>query len=66
MAVRSSATTEDLAEASFAGQQDTYLNVKGNEILIDNIKNVLRRCLLQEQLITESKKDSNMSRRVWQ
>ncbi len=38
VAVRSSATTEDLAEASFAGQQDTYLNVKGNEILIDNIK----------------------------
>ena len=28
VAVRSSATTEDLAEASFAGQQDTYLNVK--------------------------------------
>ena len=28
VAVRSSATTEDLADASFAGQQDTYLNVK--------------------------------------
>ncbi|MEK6844635.1 MAG: phosphoenolpyruvate synthase, partial [Nanoarchaeota archaeon] len=38
VAVRSSATTEDLAEASFAGQQDTYLNVKGNEELMDNIK----------------------------
>ena len=29
MAVRSSATAEDLATASFAGQQDTYLNVRG-------------------------------------
>jgi pyruvate, water dikinase len=32
-AVRSSATAEDLPDASFAGQQDTYLNVKGHENL---------------------------------
>ena len=38
VAVRSSATTEDLAEASFAGQQDTYLNIKGNDNLITNVK----------------------------
>ncbi len=38
VAVRSSATTEDLAEASFAGQQDTYLNVKGNSDLLKNIR----------------------------
>jgi len=38
VAVRSSATTEDLAEASFAGQQDTFLNVKGNAQLLDHIK----------------------------
>ena len=38
VAVRSSATTEDLAEASFAGQQETFLNVKGNDDLIDSIK----------------------------
>ncbi|GAH55404.1 unnamed protein product, partial [marine sediment metagenome] len=38
VAVRSSATTEDLAEASFAGQQDTYLNVKGEPELITSIK----------------------------
>ncbi|MEK6945225.1 MAG: phosphoenolpyruvate synthase [Nanoarchaeota archaeon] len=38
VAVRSSATTEDLAEASFAGQQDTYLNVKGRSDLIINVK----------------------------
>ena len=31
VAVRSSATAEDLPEASFAGQQDTYLNVQGTE-----------------------------------
>ncbi|HEY8768868.1 MAG TPA: PEP/pyruvate-binding domain-containing protein [Dehalococcoidia bacterium] len=30
VAVRSSATAEDLAEASFAGQQDTYLNIEGD------------------------------------
>lgn len=38
VAVRSSATTEDLAEASFAGQQDTYLNVKGEKALIKHVK----------------------------
>ncbi|MEK6840728.1 MAG: phosphoenolpyruvate synthase [Nanoarchaeota archaeon] len=38
VAVRSSATTEDLAEASFAGQQETFLNVKGNDDLLVSIK----------------------------
>lgn len=38
VAIRSSATTEDLAEASFAGQQDTYLNIKGNANLINHVK----------------------------
>ncbi len=38
VAVRSSATTEDLADASFAGQQDTYLNIKGEDQLIKAIK----------------------------
>jgi len=38
VAVRSSATTEDLAEASFAGQQDSFLNVKGNQELLTHIK----------------------------
>jgi pyruvate,water dikinase len=33
-AVRSSATAEDLPDASFAGQQDTYLNVRGHEALL--------------------------------
>ncbi|WP_031517255.1 phosphoenolpyruvate synthase [Desulfofalx alkaliphila] len=37
-AVRSSATAEDLPSASFAGQQDTYLNIRGPEQLIKAIK----------------------------
>lgn len=38
VAVRSSATAEDLADASFAGQQETFTNVKGNHELINSIK----------------------------
>lgn len=41
VAVRSSATAEDLPTASFAGQHDTYLNVRGETLLIDAYK----RCL---------------------
>jgi len=37
-AVRSSATAEDLPDASFAGQQDTYLNISGEESLIDAVQ----------------------------
>ncbi len=37
VAVRSSATAEDLAEASFAGQQDTYLNVLGRDAVLDAV-----------------------------
>ncbi len=40
VAVRSSATAEDLPNASFAGQQDTYLNVSGNEQLLIVCKRV--------------------------
>jgi pyruvate,water dikinase len=36
-AVRSSATAEDLPTASFAGQQDTYLNIIGKEAILRNI-----------------------------
>jgi pyruvate,water dikinase len=41
VAVRSSATAEDLPTASFAGQHDTFLNVQGEEMLLD----ACRRCL---------------------
>ncbi|MCH5586404.1 phosphoenolpyruvate synthase [Shimazuella sp. AN120528] len=37
-AVRSSATAEDLPSASFAGQQDTYLNIRGEQSLLDAIR----------------------------
>ena len=40
VAVRSSATAEDLPDASFAGQQETYLNVRGQALLLD----ACRRC----------------------
>jgi pyruvate,water dikinase len=40
LAVRSSATAEDLPTASFAGQQDSFLNVRGEESLLDSC----RRC----------------------
>ncbi len=39
-AIRSSATAEDLPEASFAGQQETYLNVKGLDALMQAVKYV--------------------------
>lgn len=38
VAVRSSSTAEDLEDASFAGQQDTYLNVQGSIHLLNSIK----------------------------
>ncbi len=38
VAVRSSATTEDLSDASFAGQQETYLNVQGIDEVLSKIK----------------------------
>ena len=38
VAVRSSATAEDLPDASFAGQQETYLNIRGMDALIDNCR----------------------------
>ncbi len=38
VAVRSSATAEDLPDASFAGQQSTYLNIRGGEMLLTAIR----------------------------
>ncbi len=38
VAVRSSATAEDLPDASFAGQQETYLNVRGADSIVGKVK----------------------------
>jgi len=38
VAIRSSATAEDLPSASFAGQQETYLNVRGEDEVVDKVK----------------------------
>src|SRR5262245_12565766 len=48
VAVRSSATAEDLPGASFAGQQDTILNVTGEEALLDAV----RRCWASDRKST--------------
>lgn len=44
VAVRSSATAEDLPDASFAGQQDTYLNIQGAENVIARVKECYASC----------------------
>lgn len=38
VAVRSSATAEDLPDASFAGQQETYLNVRGEDEVVEKVR----------------------------
>lgn len=38
VAVRSSATAEDLPDASFAGQQESYLNIEGGDAVIEHVK----------------------------
>ncbi len=38
VAVRSSATAEDLPDASFAGQQESYLNIRGEAMLVESVK----------------------------
>ena len=42
VAVRSSATAEDLEDASFAGQQETYLNVVGTRMLLEKCRSAMR------------------------
>ena len=44
VAVRSSATAEDLPEASFAGQQETFLNVRGEDDVLARCTRCSRRC----------------------
>lgn len=50
-AVRSSATAEDLPTASFAGQQDTYLNIMGREAILTHIKKCLASLFTERAVI---------------
>ncbi|MEM4605606.1 MAG: phosphoenolpyruvate synthase [Candidatus Pacearchaeota archaeon] len=56
VAVRSSATAEDLGGASFAGQQETYINVKGNKELIEKVKAVFASIFTARSLYYRMKK----------
>ena len=65
VAVRSSATTEDLDSASFAGQQDTYLGVQGEESVVD----ALRRCwasLWTDRAVAYRTEAGKWSLQTWQ
>lgn len=62
-AIRSSATAEDLPNASFAGQQDTYLNIKG----LDNVLKYIIKCwasLFTDRAVTYRIKNGFHHRRV--
>ena len=60
VAVRSSSTAEDLPEASFAGQQETFLNISGIDDILLAIKRSLLRYITTERFPTECTKDLNM------
>lgn len=57
VAVRSSATAEDLPEASFAGQQETFLNVRGHEQLLDAVKKCLASLFTDRAIIYRMDRD---------
>jgi pyruvate,water dikinase len=56
VSVRSSATAEDLGNASFAGQQDSFINVKGNPELIEKIKRCFASIFTARSLYYRKKK----------
>ena len=56
VSVRSSATAEDLKDASFAGQQDSFLNVKGNPELIEKVKRVFASIFTSRSIYYRKKK----------
>jgi pyruvate,water dikinase len=61
VAVRSSATTEDLADASFAGQQESFLNVKGHKDLIVAIKKCFSSLFTPRAIYYRKKKNFDSS-----
>ncbi len=56
VSVRSSATAEDQGDASFAGQQDSFINIKGNSDLIDKIKRVFASIFTARSIYYRKKK----------
>src|SRR4029077_3689760 len=56
VAARSSATSEDLPDASFAGQQDTYLNVKGEDQLVHYVQKCWSSIYTQRAIFYPEKK----------
>jgi pyruvate,water dikinase len=56
VSVRSSATAEDLGDASFAGQQDSFINVKGNVEVIEKVKKVFASIFTARSIYYRKKK----------
>jgi pyruvate, water dikinase len=56
VAVRSSATAEDLPSASFAGQQETYLNVRGEERLLDAVRDCMASLFTDRAIVYRSER----------
>ncbi len=56
VAVRSSATAEDLPGASFAGQQETYLNIKGDAALLEACKNCFASLFTNRAIVYRTEK----------
>jgi rifampicin phosphotransferase len=64
-AVRSSATAEDLSTASFAGQQDTYLNIIGKEPFYSMLASAGHRCIPRGRSPTAFKTASITAKCTW-
>lgn len=57
VAIRSSATAEDLPDASFAGQQDTYLNIKGAEEVVKGVQKCFASLFTPRAIFYREQKD---------
>ena len=56
VSVRSSATAEDASDASFAGQQESFINVKGNNEVIEKVKDVMASIFTARSIYYRKKK----------
>lgn len=57
VAVRSSATAEDLPTASFSGQQDTFLNVRGTDALLSAVRSCMASLFTNRAIVYRSERD---------